>query len=146
MRAGEYAYRFSGYAMQSGDQCHLVGVGTVTLDGKKITKGQHRTYLTTLEGFDPQAQTGHFKLSGSYGPKDGDEHDVEATITFTSVDLDAAGNSKQVLTGTFSLVPAGSADGYWMISTGAHNDTINERAVEVVSGELIRIGDVKAPA
>ncbi|HYD74120.1 MAG TPA: hypothetical protein VEF55_13360 [Candidatus Binatia bacterium] len=145
MRPGHYAYRFGGFAMKPpAKQYHLVGAGTITLTGNKIT-GFHSAAYTKLTQYD-SVQCGHFRLNGDYGPRKGGDgdHDIEATITFTQIETDVNGKPKQVLKGTFALVPAGSDDGFWLISTGAHHTDTNQAAVELVSGEAIRIRDPEA--
>ena len=147
MRPGHYAYRFHGYAMKKpASQYQLVGAGTISLEGKTIS-GFHSASYTKLSSYD-SVRCGHFRLNGVYGPrKDGDgEHDVEATITFTQIEKDEHGNPLQVLKGTFALVPAGDDDGFWMISTGAHHTDTKAPAVELVSGEAIRIRDEDSAA
>jgi len=145
MNEGTYAYRFSGYAVKNNEPWQLVGIGTMTLKADNTITGFHTACSSPMEGFDAALQVGRFSLTGSYGPKKNGfgANDLEASITFTQVETEN-GVPKQVLDGTFSLVPAGAADGFWLISTGAYNNTSRTNAVEVVSGEAMRIGNASA--
>ena len=92
-----------------------------------------------------KVKPGYFKLKGNYRPReDGDADfpdDLEAVITFTQQKTKDASEPLQVLVGTFSLVPAGGADGFWLISTETHHKDTKASAIELVSGEAIRIPD-----
>lgn len=148
MNPGKYAYRFTGHAMSQGIPHYLAGVGTMVLGpGKKIS-GFHAAAFTALEGFDAEVTSGRFLLDGRYGLRTGAKHedDVEAVITFTQLETDVSGKPLQVLKGTFNLVPAGGADGFWMISTGAKHVDSGKAAVELVSGEAVRITTEPEPS
>lgn len=138
MRAGTYAYRFSGYAMKKKREHHLVGIGTMQLHPDFSITGQHRAALLTFVS-DLPVQRGLYDITGTYEQLDDDGRDFEAEITFTRKPWDDDDTIKQVIVGTFSLVPAGGADGFWLISTHTFNETEGEEAEEVVSGEAILI-------
>ncbi len=135
MRTGKYAYQFSGSAMSKGIHFHLVGVGIMTLESGGAISGRHTASLTPLQGMYAAIDVRRFNLVGHYGPRPGGDDDdvLEAQITFTELDNN---NTAQVLKAKFSLVPAGE-NRFWMISTGAFNETSNLAADEVVSGEAV---------
>ena len=143
MYSGKYAYGFDGTAMQLGNQYHLVGVGMMQIDAQGQITGFHTSTQTLVDG-DAQLTVSRFTLKGTFGPrKEGfGADDLEATITFTSQDKDDNGDPRQVLKGTFSAVPnsSGSGEGFWLISTGAYNETTNSPADEVVIGEARKVG------
>jgi hypothetical protein len=112
----------------------------LVLGAKNKISGFHSaayTPLTDCYAVEP----GHFTLSGTYGPrKQGNgPDDLEADITFTQQETDDAGKPLQVLRSRFSLVPAGGVDGFWLISTKTEHKDLKVPAVELVSGEAIRV-------
>ena len=141
METGKFAYRFSGSAMKMGMEFHLVGVGIMNMDADGKISGFHTASITPLNGSNAAISVSRYTLRGNYGPRKGGfgDDDLKAKITFTSEKKDKSGNPVQVLTGTFSMVPAGSGDRFWLISTGAYNETEQTTADEVVSGEAIKI-------
>lgn len=134
---GTYAYRFNGHALKKKSQHFLVGVGTMTLDAGLKIKGQHRASLLDAKNY--AVQTSAFSLEGTFAQIDQLGRDFEAKITFTRILL-KEGDKEQVLKATFSLVPAGSSFGFWLISTHTFNVTDGQEAEEVVSGEALLIG------
>jgi hypothetical protein len=139
MKLGRYAYRFTGFVMKKNLQFYLVGVGTLVLNGDGGVSGRHRSSITQLSGHSAKQVMSCFDLEGQLAPKAGGagDNDLEAAITFRLIE---PAGIEQVLKATFSLVPV-DVDRFWMISTGAYNDTEKAWANEVVSGEAVWAGE-----
>jgi hypothetical protein len=140
MRDGQYAYKFNGSSMADGTAYHLVGIGLMKIAKGKIT-GEHRSSIVPLKGTDATLTNTSFKLTGTAKSSKGGFSTADITFKFTSGTQNGkALEIAQTLTGTFDFASAGK-DRYWLISSGARNKTLESWAAEVVSGELIRIGD-----
>lgn len=140
MNHGTYGYQFSGFVMKQGYQYYLVGVGTMLLSADCSVTGNHRSSISRMRGDDSELVTSHFSLEGTFSEKDEGYgiDDLEAQIRFTQLDP-KAGTDPQILLGSFSFVPSGRDDRYWLISTGAFNEKENACANEVVRGEAVLI-------
>ncbi len=142
---GTYAYRFGGFSVHRGVPHHVVGTGTMTMTWDasarrgKVTDGLHVSTATQLTGDAAVLGTKAFKLTGSFVQAPAGGHIWIADIVFTSTDLNDAGTPNQVLDGSFAFVPAGDDSRFWLISTGAKNETAHRKADEVVSGEAVRL-------
>jgi hypothetical protein len=141
---GLYTYRFGGFSVNKGVPHHVVGVGTMVLKSLagsgpgEIKAGTHVSTATQLTG-DAVLNTEAFTLTGTFTPSLLGANIWDATITFTSTDVDENGDPDEVLEGSFAFVPAGSDDRFWLILTGATNETAGRVADEVVSGEAVRL-------
>ena len=140
MNVGDYAYRFSGFAMERTTPNYLVGVGVMNLDPKNLITGHHTSAVAPIQGTGATLRVAHFSLSGSFGIPSNPmgPNDLEAKITFSQLDTDKD-RPLQVLAATFALVPAGDLDRFWLISTGACNKTLKQLAIECVTGEAVRM-------
>jgi hypothetical protein len=139
MTPGTYAYRFSGYAMDTnGTPYRLVGVGKLNFFKDGTLSGQQSSAVTELQGFDHKVQPAVYELSGTHNPGNG--LIGEANVTFLS--------PMQILKSTFAFVEAGP-DRLWLISTGSTRTTSGGEplpssvpADELVTGEAVRVGDL----
>jgi hypothetical protein len=142
MKQGNYAYRFAGYALnQPNLQSYLVGVGVLKLEANNKMSGFHTSSHMLLNECT-KVEPGHFTLVGTYWQRQGGNgpNDMEAEITFTQEEKGPDGKKpKQVLVAKFAIVPAGGEDGFWLISTDAYHQDSRAPAVELVSGEAVRI-------
>ncbi len=140
MNTGDYAYRFSGFAMDGTTPNYLVGVGVMHLDSKNVISGHHTSAVTPIQNIGAALKVAHFSLSGSFGAPSSPmgPNDFEAKILFTQLATDKD-RPLQVLDTTFAVVPAGDEDRFWLISTYAHNDTLKKLATECVTGEAVRM-------
>ena len=143
--SGTYAYRFSGFAVVEGIACSVVGIGTMDIDTSGNITGNQTSSATQLKGDAAVIEVGTYSLAGTVGAarKGSGAGALEATITFTMTWGNGNGPAKQTLKGTFSIVPCGGVadpgEKFWLISTGAREETQGVDADEVVSGEAIRI-------
>ena len=143
---GNYAYRFSGYAMQTSIRWYLVGVGVLTIErGGVISNGYHQFSLTPLEGQRAHLITGAYTVYGQIEvDSNGSGH---ASMSFRA----APGNRRENdegenilkgrnVDGTFSVQVAGSPDRLWFISTGATlPDEDDKPTDELVTIEAVRM-------
>ncbi len=140
MNAGDYSYRFSGFAMDGTTPNYLVGVGVMTLDANNQISGHHTSAVAPIQDIGAVLKVAHFSLSGSFGAPSNPmgPNDLEAKILFTQLATDKD-RPLQVLDTAFAVVPAGDADRFWLISTFAHNDTLKKLAIECVTGEAVKM-------
>lgn len=137
MKDGTYTYRFDGASMANNTPWHLVGLGQMKVTKGRIT-GLHRSSILPLKGQDAALTHTAFRLAGKVktaGPF------LTATLTFTCTSADSNGETldiTQTLTGTFDFVASGK-DRYWIISSGAYNETLKSWAAEAVAGEVVRL-------
>jgi hypothetical protein len=146
--AGNYAYRFSGYAMQTSIRWYLVGVGVLTIKrGGVISKGHHQFSLTALEGQRAHLITGTYTAQGKI--KVNGEGSGYATISFRATPrskLDDDRDGEDLLKGrnvdgTFSVQAAGSLDRLWLVSTKTTLPDENDKPTdELVTMEAVRMG------
>jgi uncharacterized protein YaiE (UPF0345 family) len=142
---GIYSYKFSGRAFKKGYSFHLVGIGKLYLKRNIISDGFHSSSIvTTNDVFKslPVVKNAEFSTSGSIS-EIAEVKDVwKAEITFTQKNVPP--EVMQILKGYFTFCTAGP-NCYSVISTGAEHrepGRQNEIANEVVSGDIIRIGDI----
>jgi hypothetical protein len=148
MRSGKYAYRFVGSSLQPGwaDTWHLVGLGTIDLDGNGTEgiarNGRHRASIHRLGSSNPSFTHSLFSVTGNYA-FDKEEAVWKSTLIFEQLER-SDNRPLQILTGAFVLVSAGDPDRYWIVSAGASVtvDGKTSPASEVVEGTLVRTGDL----
>lgn len=139
MVEGEYSYRFSGNAMKDGLPHYIVGAGILAFELNGRVTGAQSSSITRLTGSGATLKNAQFDLLGTYWSTG--KGRWSARVTFTSLSRDAAGRPEQILTGTFDFVSVGDDNRFWMIATGAVNQTtgVDKPACEVISGEAVRL-------
>lgn len=148
MRPGKYAYRFVGSSLQPSraESWHLVGLGTIDLDGDATggtaRSGSHRASIHRHGSSDPSFTHSLFSVTGNYA-FDKEEAVWKSTLIFEQLER-SDNRPLQILTGAFVLVSAGDPDRYWIISAGASVTVEGKTSPvsEVVEGTLVRTGDL----
>lgn len=131
--AGNFAFRFSGYAMPSARPYYLTGLGQFIIDVNGSLTGTHRTAIMPIQGQGAKLTTGAYQLKGTINVRmDGTG---EASILFTRTGGSGSGLDVK---GEFYVSLAGNVDRLWFISSGAVVPQTGEGAEELVNLEAVR--------
>jgi hypothetical protein len=110
--AGNFAYRFSGYAMHQDRPWWLTGLGQFKIDANGNLTGAHRSAITAIDGTYAKLTTGSYTLQGSIGIRADGTGD--ANIHFTETD-----DTPRKLQAEFFVMLGGDTNRLWFISSGA---------------------------
>jgi hypothetical protein len=139
LSAGDYTHRFQGNAVDPNDTPYFIGgVGTMSLvaaaSGFTLTGRQEAVALPLgNQMFNVEHVT--YLLSGTVVQQTG-QNIWDADITFTQ----NVASNPVVMKGQFALVPAGSWDEWWAVSTGSQIvHGANVVPTEAVTGTIRRL-------
>jgi hypothetical protein len=130
--AGRYAFRFDGFTVTNNILYNLRGLGQFIVDQNGNLSGQQRSSITPLQGQQAELRTSAYNLEGKITLE---SNGMVADIHFTKT----AGYGANV-NGKFYVMPAGTTDHLWFISSGATLPaSSNIPADETVSIEAVRM-------
>lgn len=137
--AGNYAYRFAGFAVKSNNNHYLAGVGVFSLQNDGTLKGRHKASVMVLSGSMAEVLSADFDIEGSLTLASDKLGSAEITFTYTGTRTGVKN-----LTGSFHAVVGGSPNCLWLVSSKAvllndNGTPSNVEADELASLEAVRM-------